>query len=179
MTHDADSDRTGVDVAVINVPAVCAIGVSAAGKLGHGAIEARAEAASKSIYGLGCPQAGPQPVVCKSSVARFCGGRAMGVFAGMTARIDAIAKAKLPREVPVRLRRKPQLHSHGSSPCGMPTFDEARATFEAAWRVYFQAWRDQRGRTRRKYAMWPRSERMFSTVTVRRATRAVPPSGRL
>jgi len=46
------------------------------------------------------------------------------------------------------------------------TFDEARAAFEAAWREFlptrtepdFQAWRDQRDWTERKYAMWARGE---------------------
>src|ERR1700737_486542 len=41
------------------------------------------------------------------------------------------------------------------------TFDQARADFEAAWRVFlsnrteadFQAWRDERDSTARKYAM--------------------------
>jgi hypothetical protein len=50
------------------------------------------------------------------------------------------------------------------------TFDQARADFEAAWRVFlskrteadFQAWRDQRDWTERKYAMWERGERMPS-----------------
>jgi hypothetical protein len=48
------------------------------------------------------------------------------------------------------------------------TFKRARADFEAAWRVFlsnrteadFQAWRDQRDWTARKYAMWDRVERM-------------------
>ena len=48
-----------------------------------------------------------------------------------------------------------------------PTFDQARAHFEAAWRVFsarrtqadYQAWRDQRDWTERKYAMWDRGER--------------------
>jgi hypothetical protein len=47
------------------------------------------------------------------------------------------------------------------------TFDEARADFEEAWRVFLsnrtdadvQAWRDQRDWTERKYAMWTRGER--------------------
>jgi hypothetical protein len=42
------------------------------------------------------------------------------------------------------------------------TFWEARTAFEAAWRIFlakrteadFQAWRDQRDRTARKYALW-------------------------
>jgi hypothetical protein len=42
------------------------------------------------------------------------------------------------------------------------TFEEARADFERAWRVFlsnrteadFQAWRDQRDWTERKYALW-------------------------
>jgi hypothetical protein len=48
------------------------------------------------------------------------------------------------------------------------TFDHARERFEAAWRLFlakrteadFQAWRDQRDWTERKYAMWQRGERM-------------------
>ena len=48
-----------------------------------------------------------------------------------------------------------------------PTFEQARADFEAAWRVFsarrteddYQAWRDQRVWTERKYAMWDRGER--------------------
>ena len=51
-----------------------------------------------------------------------------------------------------------------------PTFDHARADYEAAWRVFsatrteadYQAWRDQRDRTERKYAMWDRGERFPS-----------------
>jgi hypothetical protein len=47
------------------------------------------------------------------------------------------------------------------------TFDDARADFEAAWTVFlanrteadFQAWRDQRDRTARKYAMRERGEK--------------------
>src|SRR5260370_6699006 len=50
------------------------------------------------------------------------------------------------------------------------TFDEARADFECAWRVFlsnrteadFQAWRDQRDWTARKYAMWEAGERFPS-----------------
>jgi hypothetical protein len=50
------------------------------------------------------------------------------------------------------------------------TFDDARAGFAAAWRVFlakrteadFQAWRDARDWTARKYAMWERGERMPS-----------------
>src|SRR5260221_7460210 len=50
------------------------------------------------------------------------------------------------------------------------TFDKARADFEAAWRVFlskrtvadFQAWREQRDWTARKYAMWGRGERLPS-----------------
>ena len=47
------------------------------------------------------------------------------------------------------------------------TFDQARADFERAWKVFlsnrteanFQAWRDQRDWTERKYAMWERGEK--------------------
>jgi hypothetical protein len=50
------------------------------------------------------------------------------------------------------------------------TFDQARADFEAAWRVFlsnrteadFQAWRDARDWTAWKYAMWERGERLPS-----------------
>jgi hypothetical protein len=50
------------------------------------------------------------------------------------------------------------------------TFDQARADFEEAWRVFlsnpteadFEAWRDQRDWTARKYAIWERGERMPS-----------------
>jgi hypothetical protein len=46
------------------------------------------------------------------------------------------------------------------------TFDQARAAFEAAWRVFlsnrtdadFQAWRDQRDWTARKHVMWAAGE---------------------
>src|SRR5258705_8494304 len=48
------------------------------------------------------------------------------------------------------------------------TFDEARADFESAWKIFlsnrtggdFQAWRDQRDCTERQYAIWERGERM-------------------
>jgi hypothetical protein len=50
------------------------------------------------------------------------------------------------------------------------TFDQARADFEKAWRrlsaqrteADYQAWRDQRDWTARKYAMWERGEKMPS-----------------
>ena len=50
------------------------------------------------------------------------------------------------------------------------TFDQARADFEQAWAVFlskrteadFQAWREARDWTERKYAMWKRGERMPS-----------------
>jgi hypothetical protein len=50
------------------------------------------------------------------------------------------------------------------------TFDQARADFEKAWRAFsakrtpadFQAWRDHRDWTDRKYAMWERGERLPS-----------------
>jgi hypothetical protein len=49
-------------------------------------------------------------------------------------------------------------------------FTEAKAHFEAAWRVFlakrteadFQEWRDQQEWTKRKYAMWARGEKMPS-----------------
>jgi hypothetical protein len=56
----------------------------------------------------------------------------------------------------------PGEHQSGTA----PTFDQARADFEAASRVFlsnrteadFQAWRDARDWTARKYAMWERGE---------------------
>jgi hypothetical protein len=50
------------------------------------------------------------------------------------------------------------------------TLDQARAAFEATWSVFlakrteadFQAWRDQRDWTARKYAMWARGEKLPS-----------------
>ncbi len=60
----------------------------------------------------------------------------------------------------------------GSRPgeCSMgtaPTFDQARAAFESAWRVFvsrrteadFEAWRAQRDWTERKYAAWAQGPR--------------------
>jgi hypothetical protein len=49
------------------------------------------------------------------------------------------------------------------------TFEEARADFESAWRMFlakrtpddFQAWRDQRDWTQRKYAAWDAGQRVF------------------
>jgi hypothetical protein len=48
------------------------------------------------------------------------------------------------------------------------SFEQARADFEAAWLVFlskrteadFQAWRDQRDRTERKYALWDAGKRL-------------------
>jgi hypothetical protein len=50
------------------------------------------------------------------------------------------------------------------------TLDQARADFETAWRLFsangtktdFDAWRDQRDWTERKYAMWERGEKLPS-----------------
>jgi hypothetical protein len=52
------------------------------------------------------------------------------------------------------------------------TFDQARADFEVAWEVFlsnrteadFQAWRDERDWTERKYAMWERGEKFPSQI---------------
>jgi hypothetical protein len=52
------------------------------------------------------------------------------------------------------------------------TFDEARGAFQAAWRVFlakrteadFQAWRDQRDWTERKYGLWERAEQLPSQM---------------
>ena len=60
----------------------------------------------------------------------------------------------------------PREHQSGTA----ATFDQARDTFEAAWRVFqskrteadFQEWRDQRDWTARKYAMWEAGERLPS-----------------
>ena len=50
------------------------------------------------------------------------------------------------------------------------SFDKARSDFVRAWKVFsskrteadYQAWRDQRDWTARKYAMWERGERLPS-----------------
>jgi hypothetical protein len=60
----------------------------------------------------------------------------------------------------------PGEHRNGTA----ATFDQARESFEGAWRVFlanrteadFQEWRDQRDWTERKYAMWERGERLPS-----------------
>jgi hypothetical protein len=52
------------------------------------------------------------------------------------------------------------------------SFEEARATFERAWAIFlakrteadFQAWRDQRDWTARKYAMWEAGEKLPTQV---------------
>jgi hypothetical protein len=52
------------------------------------------------------------------------------------------------------------------------TFDKARREFQRAWRVVlstrtdadFQAWRDARDWTERKYAMWARGEKLPSQI---------------
>jgi hypothetical protein len=56
-----------------------------------------------------------------------------------------------------------------------PTFDQARADFEVAWQTFsakrtdadYQAWRDQRDWTARKYARWDRGERGMSQEVIR------------
>jgi hypothetical protein len=61
---------------------------------------------------------------------------------------------------------EPGEHTNGSA----GTFDQARADFGAAWQMLlsnrteadFQAWRDQRDWTERKYAMWQAGERLPS-----------------
>ena len=58
----------------------------------------------------------------------------------------------------------PREHQSGTA----ATFDQARADFEAAWRVFlsnrteadFQAWRDERDSTARKYALWDAGNRL-------------------
>ena len=61
--------------------------------------------------------------------------------------------------------------THGEQTGGTAlTFDQARVDFELAWRKFsakrtkadYQAWRDQRDWTARKYAMWERGERFPS-----------------
>jgi hypothetical protein len=62
----------------------------------------------------------------------------------------------------------PGEHQNGTA----ATFDLARADFERACRVFlsnrteadFQAWRDQRDWTERKYAMWERGEKLPSQI---------------
>jgi hypothetical protein len=63
------------------------------------------------------------------------------------------------------------LSGHGAWPGpGRYPFEQARARFEAAWRLIrptvsdanFQEWRDQRDWTAKKYAMWARGELMPS-----------------
>jgi hypothetical protein len=59
---------------------------------------------------------------------------------------------------------EPREHRHGIA----PTFEAARAAFEAAWREFlpkrseadFQAWRDQQRWTAEKYRRFDRGERM-------------------
>jgi hypothetical protein len=61
---------------------------------------------------------------------------------------------------------EPGEHSYGSA----ETFNQARVEFERAWQVFlsnrteadFQAWRDARDWTARKYAMWENGERLPS-----------------
>jgi hypothetical protein len=56
-----------------------------------------------------------------------------------------------------------------------PDFDQAREAFAVAWRVFsakrteadYQAWRDQRDFTARKYSMWERGEKFPSQVAAR------------
>jgi hypothetical protein len=58
----------------------------------------------------------------------------------------------------------PGEHQSGTA----PTFDQARADFDAAWRVFlsnrteadFQEWRDERDWTARKYALWDAGKRL-------------------
>jgi hypothetical protein len=60
----------------------------------------------------------------------------------------------------------PGEHEDGTA----PTFEQARADFEDAWHRFlskrteadFQAWRDERDWTARKYAMWKAGERIPS-----------------
>jgi hypothetical protein len=63
---------------------------------------------------------------------------------------------------------RPGEHTHGTA----ETFDQARADFEKAWKVFlanrteadFQEWRDQRDWTAPKYAMWERGEKLPSQI---------------
>jgi hypothetical protein len=58
----------------------------------------------------------------------------------------------------------PGEHQNGTA----ATFDQARSDFKAAWKVFlanrteadFQAWRDQRDWTARKYALWDAGKRL-------------------
>jgi hypothetical protein len=55
------------------------------------------------------------------------------------------------------------------------TFEEARAAFEAAWRIFragcteadFQAWREDRDWHARKYAMWDRGKSCLGSCRIR------------
>jgi len=66
------------------------------------------------------------------------------------------------------LRLLPRLPSGECSSGTSASFEEARATSEAAWQVFlskrteadFQAWRDQRDWTERKYALWDACKRL-------------------
>lgn len=68
--------------------------------------------------------------------------------------------------VALRPGSEPGEHMGGTA----ATFAQAREGFGTAWRVFlpkrteadFQAWRDQRDSTARKYAMWERGEKMPS-----------------
>ena len=56
-----------------------------------------------------------------------------------------------------------------------PSFEQARSDFEVAWRIFsasrteadYQAWRDQRDWTARKYAMRERGEKFPSQLATR------------
>jgi hypothetical protein len=60
----------------------------------------------------------------------------------------------------------PREHQSGTA----AAFDQARVDFETAWHVFlskrtevdFQAWREQRGWTQRKYATWAAGERILN-----------------
>ena len=66
------------------------------------------------------------------------------------------------------LRLYPGSHPKECASGTAATFDEARVDFECAWRVFlskqteadFQAWRDQRDWTARKYALWDAGKRL-------------------
>jgi hypothetical protein len=71
-------------------------------------------------------------------------------------------------------------HARGTA----ATFDQARADFEAAWRIFlpkcteegFQEWRRQQASTAWKYAMWEAGCRMPTQMVDGRAVFAASPS---
>jgi hypothetical protein len=69
---------------------------------------------------------------------------------------------------------QPGEHQHGTA----VTFDQARADFEGAWRIFlanrtetdFQAWREAQAFTAWKYRMWDTGHRLPTQTTTGRST---------